>query len=143
MSEAGPRPLVLASTSPYRRALLERLGLPFTCRAPEIDENALKRLLEPMGPHELARLLAVAKADAIAGEAPDSLVIGGDQLVAFEGRVLGKPGNVEAAKAVGSAIAEAAKAAGITKVAFDRAGFMYHGRVKALADAAREAGLEF
>ena len=52
-------------------------------------------------------------------------------------------GNVEAAKAVGTAIAEAAKAAGITRVAFDRAGFMYHGRVKALADAAREAGLEF
>ena len=52
-------------------------------------------------------------------------------------------GNVEAAKAVGTAIAEAAKAAGITRVAFDRAGFMYHGRVKALADAAREAGLDF
>jgi large subunit ribosomal protein L18 len=52
-------------------------------------------------------------------------------------------GNVEAAKAVGTAIAEAAKAAGITRVAFDRSGFMYHGRVKALADAAREAGLEF
>ena len=52
-------------------------------------------------------------------------------------------GNVEAAKAVGTAIAEAARAAGITRVAFDRAGFMYHGRVKALAEAAREAGLEF
>ncbi len=52
-------------------------------------------------------------------------------------------GNVEAAKAVGRAIAEKAKAAGVTKVAFDRSGFQYHGRVKALADAAREAGLEF
>ncbi len=52
-------------------------------------------------------------------------------------------GNVEAARSVGRAIAERAKAAGITRVAFDRAGFQYHGRVKALADAAREAGLEF
>ena len=52
-------------------------------------------------------------------------------------------GNIEAAKAVGRAIAERAKAKGIAKVAFDRSGFMYHGRVKALADAAREAGLEF
>lgn len=52
-------------------------------------------------------------------------------------------GNVEAAKAVGRAIAERAKAAGITRVAFDRSGFQYHGRVRALADAAREAGLEF
>lgn len=52
-------------------------------------------------------------------------------------------GNVDAAKAVGKAIAERARAAGIEKVAFDRSGFRYHGRVKALADAAREAGLEF
>ena len=52
-------------------------------------------------------------------------------------------GNIEAAKAVGRAIAERAKAKGIGKVAFDRSGFMYHGRVKALAEAAREAGLEF
>lgn len=50
-------------------------------------------------------------------------------------------GNVDAATAVGKAIAEKAKAAGIEKVAFDRSGFRYHGRVKALADAAREAGL--
>jgi large subunit ribosomal protein L18 len=52
-------------------------------------------------------------------------------------------GNIEAARAVGRAIAERAKAKGIDKVAFDRSGFMYHGRVKALAEAAREAGLEF
>jgi large subunit ribosomal protein L18 len=52
-------------------------------------------------------------------------------------------GNIEAAKSVGRAIAERAKAQGIVRVAFDRSGFMYHGRVKALAEAAREAGLEF
>ncbi len=52
-------------------------------------------------------------------------------------------GNVEAAKAVGKRIAEKAKAAGVTQVAFDRAGFKYHGRIKALADAARESGLQF
>ena len=52
-------------------------------------------------------------------------------------------GNVAAATAVGKAIAEKAKAAGITRVAFDRSGFKYHGRVKAVAEAAREHGLEF
>lgn len=52
-------------------------------------------------------------------------------------------GNVEAAKIVGKRIAEKAKAAGVTRVAFDRAGYQYHGRVKALADAAREHGLQF
>lgn len=52
-------------------------------------------------------------------------------------------GNVEAATAVGRAIAENAKSAGVTRVAFDRSGFKYHGRVKALAEAARENGLEF
>lgn len=52
-------------------------------------------------------------------------------------------GNVEAAARVGSLIAERARTAGITRVAFDRSGFKYHGRVKALAEAAREGGLEF
>ena len=52
-------------------------------------------------------------------------------------------GNVEAASIVGARIAEKAKAAGVDTVAFDRSGFRYHGRVKALADAAREAGLKF
>lgn len=51
--------------------------------------------------------------------------------------------NIEGAKTVGALVAEAAKAAGVTKVVFDRSGYLYHGRVKALADAAREAGLEF
>jgi large subunit ribosomal protein L18 len=56
---------------------------------------------------------------------------------------LGSKTSVDAAKAVGSAIAEKAKAAGISKVVFDRGGYKYHGRVQALADAAREAGLDF
>jgi large subunit ribosomal protein L18 len=55
----------------------------------------------------------------------------------------GQTGNVDAAKSVGTLIAERAKEAGVTEVAFDRSGSKYHGRVKALADAAREAGLEF
>ena len=63
--------------------------------------------------------------------------------LAGDSKVAGKGGNVSAAAAVGKRIAEKAKAAGIEKVAFDRAGFRYHGRVKALADAAREAGLQF
>jgi large subunit ribosomal protein L18 len=55
----------------------------------------------------------------------------------------GNGGNVAAAKEVGKRVAGKAKAAGIEKVAFDRSGFAYHGRVKALAEAAREAGLQF
>jgi large subunit ribosomal protein L18 len=52
-------------------------------------------------------------------------------------------GNVAAAKVVGKTVAERAKAAGVSRVVFDRGGYKYHGRVKALADAAREAGLQF
>lgn len=52
-------------------------------------------------------------------------------------------GNIDAATAIGKAIAERAKASGIERVAFDRSGFKYHGRIKALADAAREGGLQF
>jgi large subunit ribosomal protein L18 len=55
----------------------------------------------------------------------------------------GKGGNAAAAKIVGTRLAQRAKAAGIESVAFDRAGYRYHGRLKALADAAREAGLKF
>ncbi len=55
----------------------------------------------------------------------------------------GSTGNVEAAGRVGQLIAERAKAAGVSSVAFDRSGYKYHGRVKALAEAAREGGLEF
>lgn len=55
----------------------------------------------------------------------------------------GKGGNVEGAKLIGQKVAERAKEKGITKVVFDRGGYLYHGRVKALAEAARQAGLEF
>jgi large subunit ribosomal protein L18 len=75
---------------------------------------------------------------------PESKVVAAASTVEADIRkALKGTGNAEAATAVGKAIAEKAKAAGITQVAFDRSGFRYHGRVKALADAARESGLEF
>ena len=58
-------------------------------------------------------------------------------------RSSGKGGNIEGAKLIGQAVAKRAKDKGITRVVFDRGGYLYHGRVKALADAARQAGLEF
>ncbi|MCB1803085.1 MAG: 50S ribosomal protein L18 [Gammaproteobacteria bacterium] len=64
-----------------------------------------------------------------------------DKLVAAD--ITGAAGNAAAAAVVGRFVAERAKAKGVERVAFDRSGFRYHGRVKALADAAREAGLEF
>ena len=76
-------------------------------------------------------------ASASTAEADVRKELGGDS------KVTGKGGNVAAAALIGKRIAEKAKAAGIDKVAFDRAGFAYHGRVKALAEAAREAGLQF
>jgi large subunit ribosomal protein L18 len=63
--------------------------------------------------------------------------------VAKKGAEQAAGGNIGAAQAVGKLIAERAQAAGVKKVVFDRGGYLYHGRIKALADAAREAGLEF
>jgi large subunit ribosomal protein L18 len=60
-----------------------------------------------------------------------------------KGAGVGKGGNIDAAKAVGRLIAERAKGKGVTQAVFDRGGYIYHGRVKALAEAAREAGLQF
>lgn len=73
---------------------------------------------------------------------------GGDKVLASASTLdkdlrSGSTGNIDAATQVGKLIAERAKAAGVDKVAFDRAGYKYHGRVKALADAARENGLDF
>ena len=61
----------------------------------------------------------------------------------FKGTLKGATANAAAAAAVGRAVAQRAAAAGVSRVVFDRGGYLYHGRVKALADAAREAGLEF
>jgi len=62
---------------------------------------------------------------------------------AESGKAVGNGGNLAGAKAVGKLLAERATAAGLKQVVFDRGGFLYHGRIKALAEAAREAGLEF
>ena len=92
---ADPFDLILASTSPYRRALLERLGVPFRSVAPGVDEDAIKGL--GLTPLEVAERLARAKAEARAGDWPGATLIGSDQVVAFEGRTLGKPGSLAAA----------------------------------------------
>jgi septum formation protein len=101
--------LVLASTSRYRRELLERLGLPFRCIAPACDEAMLAASAEAqaMVPRELAESLAAAKARSLATEksTAGATIIGCDQLVSFEGRVFGKPGTPERAEAQLAAMA--------------------------------------
>jgi septum formation protein len=97
--------LILASTSPYRRSLIERLGLPFRSVAPFVDEEALKVAIGEIEPRDLAGRLAMAKAESVARLEPDATVIGGDQLVAFDGRTLGKPGTSERAVAQLQALA--------------------------------------
>ncbi|HVB46996.1 MAG TPA: Maf family nucleotide pyrophosphatase [Burkholderiales bacterium] len=83
------RQLVLASTSRYRRALLERLGLPFECSSPEIDESAL----QAEAPADTALRLAQRKARAVAARFPDALIIGSDQVASCGAARLGKPGD--------------------------------------------------
>ena len=85
----SPRPLVLGSTSVYRRELLSRLRLPFDVEPPDVDETP--HAGEP--PAELARRLAAAKAAAVARRHPHAVVIGSDQVADLDGEPLGKPGN--------------------------------------------------
>lgn len=113
--------LVLASTSPYRRALLERLGLPFSQRAPACDEEAHKRALGDIAPEALAARLALVKAESLRGALPGAVILGSDQLAAIDGEILGKPGSRERAEA------QLAKLAGrthalVTAVAIAHAG---------------------
>ena len=84
------RELILASTSVYRRELLARLGIPFRWLAPEFAETELCR--DGKTPRQVAEALAEGKAASIAVLEPGATVIGCDQLVALEGRILGKPG---------------------------------------------------
>lgn len=88
---ASPPRLVLASTSQYRRQLLERFGQRFTVAAPDTDESALPGET----PVDLVNRLARAKAEAVARRHPHSVVIGSDQLALFGGEIIGKPGNPE------------------------------------------------
>ena len=79
----------------------------------------------------------------VIGAGGGRIIVAASSLEAEVRKGIKNGGNVEAAAIVGARIAEKAKAAGVDTVAFDRSGFRYHGRVKALADAAREAGLKF
>lgn len=89
------RPLVLGSTSRYRRELLARLQLPFQVAAPAVDETPRPGEL----PRDLACRLALAKARAVAREFPDAVVIGADQVADLDGEPLGKPGTHDRAVA--------------------------------------------
>ncbi len=101
----------------------------------KISELAVHRLVINRTPrHIYAQLIAPSGAEVLAAASTVEKDIKGS---------IKSTGNAEAAAAVGKAIAERAIEKGIKDVAFDRSGFKYHGRVKALADAAREAGLQF
>jgi large subunit ribosomal protein L18 len=101
----------------------------------KISELAVNRLVVNRTPrHIYAQLIAPSGSEVIASASTVEKDLKGS---------LKATGNAEAAAAVGKAIAERAIEKGVTSVAFDRSGFKYHGRVKALAEAAREAGLQF
>jgi septum formation protein len=94
MTAAGTAEIVLASTSRYRRELLARLVPDFRVVAPSVDETPLAG----ESPADLAARLAKAKALAVAAECPRALVIGSDQVAELDGRAIGKPGSVAAAR---------------------------------------------
>lgn len=85
--------LVLASTSPFRQQLLEKLGLAFVTAAPKVDETPQAG----ESPEGLVARLAEAKARAVAGQFPDALIIGSDQVAVLNGQILGKPGGHDSA----------------------------------------------
>jgi septum formation protein len=93
-SPSYPRPLVLASGSRYRAELLERLRLPFSCTAPNVDES----LLPGEDAARLTTRLARAKAEVVARANPSAAVIGSDQVAEYRGRIIGKPGTASQAE---------------------------------------------
>lgn len=92
-SPAPQRPVVLGSTSRYRRELLSRLNLPFEIASPDVDETPTPG----EAPRDLALRLALAKAHAVAKQHPEAVVIGSDQVADLAGQPLGKPGTHERA----------------------------------------------
>lgn len=88
---------ILASTSPYRRQLLEDFGLPFTAVPPQVDEESFKS--KDLLPIELCKTLARVKAESLKKDHPDDFIMGCDQLVDLDGKVLGKGGTSEKAVA--------------------------------------------
>ena len=114
-------------------------------KATRLRRSKRSRLhMRALGAHRLCinRTPQHIYAQIIAPDANTTLVAA-STLEKAVGKGLKSTSNIEAAKKVGAEIAKRAKDKGISKVAFDRSGFRYHGRVKALADAAREGGLEF
>jgi septum formation protein len=140
---AGVLPdLVLASTSPYRRELLARLGLPFRVRAPVCDEEALKRSLRAgagsgthvhLPPEQLAAELARAKAESLLDLEPGAAILGSDQVVALDDHILGKPGTAE------QAARQLTMLAGRTHVLCTAVALLHGGRLLAHVDVTRLA----
>lgn len=111
--------LVLASTSPFRKSILEKLQIPFETASPEVDEQ---RFMEE-SPEQLVARLSEAKAKAVAQVFDDALVIGSDQVAVVAGQILGKPGNHE------KAVAQLKRAAG-KRVSFLTGLCLYNTRSK-------------
>ena len=86
--------IILASSSPFRKALLERLQLTFKCISPNIDESTVPH----ESPDQLVTRLSLAKANEIAATEKNAIIIGSDQVAVCENKVIGKPGNLEKAK---------------------------------------------
>ncbi|WFM72663.1 nucleoside triphosphate pyrophosphatase [Halomonas sp. CKK8] len=87
--------LILASSSPWRRQLLERLGIPYAWESPDIDETPRPG----EAPEALVHRLALTKAERLADRFPDHLIVGSDQVALFDGEILGKPGDAAKARA--------------------------------------------